>query len=952
MSKDKNILLIDDSELDKDIYSLEEDIEKSENPMILSSSDKTCFNKEDLICNKEGRLRLCFENAREKYQQLKGEGKNVKYYLGTVMFKNNKKPIDHAWVVLDNDKLIETTPFLKLEDTRDTNLIPQDDLILASKLEDIIYIGEPLPEANLEELNNNLKFFPNVGDEFWNSIREKGNDQRNTDIKKGGMPIGTIRKYTDGSTWKKVTDVGKDDWKKLTIQPNTTPLASTPQQQTDGDKIVDSIHHIINSDLLDEDKLLKLKDDMLIHKTYHNLQKLSALNLKEIEKAITNELNRKLQEKIKNMYDSDGFPKDNKSFSLFKQTNIGGSTGAVLLEGPDGKKFVLKKGANAEHIQSEIIANKMFKILGVPVPLFKEVGGFLVSEYVPNSDGLNDKTFMSTVGNQVRDTFVANALLANWDVVENDNIRVDSTGLIYQVDSGGSLLFTARGELKHKRGNGSGFSKIIGELDSMRTNTSSQKSWFGNITPTQIISQIDKILPKKKSIIDLVENSKMDDSTKQNLKSRLESRFDNLLLKKDELENELKNKNHAISLNVNGDLDSLITTISSEKEFDLVELRALTTSISDSEKLHNSKTEPNSGFIDVNHICKKRGFDKLPVILKDADFQKAWQTGKYDLSYRTVSKRVQNSYRESKFLYTGGIGNASAYGAGIYAAQEGSLKGKVGVALPPPPKTSDFTDSRNYNSSGVTHYVLFPKSFRWGDFSKLNQEYKALINGTGSSNPKKVKLRNDIINKRQEQSDCADKIKTIIEKKNGFSRIIDEHLDKWLDSEASIISLITILNKEGNGAKGGRIGNTVTLQFPNKGDGSLGDVFTYNIQGVKGSPYYGNIVSNLYQTMRSNYITPTIQEVSNAIASDKPYQNIISEINTLSLAYNKEPNYIQSLSPEDAEIKNILKNHKASEKVGLYAVLKGYDGLRGSGMSNYITIFNRAKTIIKESDYE
>ncbi len=218
---------------------------------------------------------------------------------------------------------------------------------------------------------------------------------------------------------------------------------------------------------------------------------------------------------------------------------LGGSTGAVLVQDPSGKKYVKKYGSlnsEGEHIQSEYTANRALRFLGVPVPpsqLYDE-GSLPVLNHlsrVPNSrfftlarfvqgESLGDflKKFPIdtarglAVKKELQKHFVAHCLLGNYDLIgaQFDNVLVDSNDHPYFIYNGSSLKFSAQGVKKPK----SFFADEVTELDYLLGKPNSitvipkkqpplanAEAVFKGITQAEITEQIDAILKKKEELL-------------------------------------------------------------------------------------------------------------------------------------------------------------------------------------------------------------------------------------------------------------------------------------------------------------------------------------------------------------------------------------------------------------------------------------------------------------------
>lgn len=195
-----------------------------------------------------------------------------------------------------------------------------------------------------------------------------------------------------------------------------------------------------------------------------------------------------------------GFPSN--PLDLPKVGSLGGSTGAQLVQGPDGAKYIRKRGKNAGHLLEEGIADAAYNALGIPVPAFSITqtasGPVKLSQFLEGAQSIGSflsgsSAAASAVRKQLRSGFAADALLANWDVMGAglDNVLVKD-GVAYRVDNGGALRYRAQGALK-----GASFGDIPLELWSLRDGTNGQASQaFGKLTIFDIAGQIKGIVAK------------------------------------------------------------------------------------------------------------------------------------------------------------------------------------------------------------------------------------------------------------------------------------------------------------------------------------------------------------------------------------------------------------------------------------------------------------------------
>lgn len=195
----------------------------------------------------------------------------------------------------------------------------------------------------------------------------------------------------------------------------------------------------------------------------------------------------------------DGFP--GSIAGLKKVKDLGGSTGAELVEDADGNRFVLKRGANSDHLREEFAADRFYEALGVPVPkgrLYEEQDGpvkltqFIEGKPLADLKGKERKDAIESL----QKGFAVDALLGNWDVIglDSDNVLVGADGTAYRIDNGGSLRYRAQGALKGKAWDG-----YPSELWTMRDSKISQSAAevFSGLNFKAIKGQIQTLNFKK-----------------------------------------------------------------------------------------------------------------------------------------------------------------------------------------------------------------------------------------------------------------------------------------------------------------------------------------------------------------------------------------------------------------------------------------------------------------------
>lgn len=72
-----------------------------------------------------------------------------------------------------------------------------------------------------------------------------------------------------------------------------------------------------------------------------------------------------LQRKLPTATPADGWPDLEK---LKEVRPLGGSTGAMLVQSQDGRRFVLKRGNSPAHVQEEVLSDELYRALGANVP--------------------------------------------------------------------------------------------------------------------------------------------------------------------------------------------------------------------------------------------------------------------------------------------------------------------------------------------------------------------------------------------------------------------------------------------------------------------------------------------------------------------------------------------------------------------------------------------------------
>lgn len=259
--------------------------------------------------------------------------------------------------------------------------------------------------------------------------------------------------------------------------------------------------------------------------------------------------------------------------------HIGGSTGAKKVEA-GGLDYVMKEGANAGHIAAEYHANKAYQALGIKVPdvkLYNKTTSQMVKTgegdppkpvmlagFVPKAVSLNSYLQKATIDQKeevlakIRSNFVADALLANWDVVGmgKDNILVMEDGTPVRIDNGSAFEYRAQGGLKPM-----GFANEVTELDTMRKSSVNPQAAeiFGGITDKEIIWQIDDLALKMPNLL-LATPAKYHDTLKKRMESLQKYKAELVKKQKEEqqiLASALINPSQTVTFNKNYSAEGL-----------------------------------------------------------------------------------------------------------------------------------------------------------------------------------------------------------------------------------------------------------------------------------------------------------------------------------------------------------------------------------------------------------
>jgi hypothetical protein len=212
-----------------------------------------------------------------------------------------------------------------------------------------------------------------------------------------------------------------------------------------------------------------------------------------------NDSDRDILNKVGEVVENDVLADESK-LNLYRMEKISeplGSNDGGWFENPSTKeKMYVKFYENPDQARVEYVANAIYSKLGINAvdSQLTEMDG-KVAIASPEVVGAKPTTSTEQQNSaEVRNGFVADAYLANWDVVGlvNDNIVRDSDGNMHRIDNGGTLTFRAMGTPK-----GEAFkTDSIPELTTMRNPSIAREAGtvFSDITQEQIQGQAQHLV--------------------------------------------------------------------------------------------------------------------------------------------------------------------------------------------------------------------------------------------------------------------------------------------------------------------------------------------------------------------------------------------------------------------------------------------------------------------------
>lgn len=217
---------------------------------------------------------------------------------------------------------------------------------------------------------------------------------------------------------------------------------------------------------------------------------------------------------------------DGKEFTPGKV--LPGSTKPVLYNDDKGQgKWVVKGGGAEGQNVAENAASNVYNLLspklGTGASESHLVGGKLVNRFIEGGRIVNElspkEIERGGIFSRLRKSFIADALLANWDFMglSNDNVMLSKGGKLQRIDVGGTFHYRAQGGDK-------GYGAIPMEMWTLKTSNQGKQSW-GNAKDSDFkdlwTRQASSLRDESKKIIDSVNKSTLPKGVKRSFAQRV-----------------------------------------------------------------------------------------------------------------------------------------------------------------------------------------------------------------------------------------------------------------------------------------------------------------------------------------------------------------------------------------------------------------------------------------------
>lgn len=705
------------------------------------------------------------------------------------------------------------------------------------------------------------------------------------------------------------------------------------------------------------------------------------------------------QIKGKQKYVNDLFPNDLSKLKVVK--TLGGSTGAQLVEDSDGNQYVLKKGTNTNsgHVKSEYLTNQLYNVMGLRTPdyeLYEDNGEtILLSRFIQGTHvpmGSSDYA-------KLAEGFMADILLANWDVYQNDNCLIkNANGTVYRVDNGGSLDYRAQGKKKNFDWN---------VFDTWKSMSKYNPGISKLLTVDEQLKQIEEISKKKDDVVNFLIESGED-----NLAQIMSSRFDDLK----RVTNELQRIKDEVAMKAAAKLGKvpprklkpakeMYAEFSDKKIKEILDATAqqLGTTPDNNNVLFQQSA---SGWALLSNICKERGFDARPEVVSDSDFWKKKDDSEWPLMLRGFgSSKYKDDFQLSDFCHFGSWG---IWGQGIYAHSDDKSKGTRDDKNHSKPFIDNNSNASNYKKSPIYSGFESAVGYAGGNEDNVSKlcwasdanvvnsedlldEIKEIgSNKSNSSKAKKLKKELDEIKAEWTKNELdltnvADIVKKEVYSKIGYDEDAVANLYDYLENinwgtrnaqgkrnypmfdEAVINHIVPCIKSCGGEAEILNQGEEDEQMHATIGDAEIWiSKYSWNNNAVKQknqftAPYH-------YQAQKfttffdTNCVKPASDAVQKELSSGRKSAELQAKVDKSKQdyykkekEYNDEVNISSNSNDIYSRIYNIVKTEKYRTRggnkslLGIYAALKGYDGIyqpdgNDSG-HGFVIILNRSKIV-------
>ena len=323
-----------------------------------------------------------------------------------------------------------------------------------------------------------------------------------------------------------------------------------------------------------------------------------------------------------------------------------------------------------------------------------------------------------------------------------------------------------------------------------------------------------------------------------------------------------------------------------------------------------------SGWALLSNICKERGFDARPEVVSDTDFWKKKDDSEWPLMLRGFDNvKYKDDFQLSDFCH---FGNYGIWAQGIYAHSDDKSRGTNDNTK----HSKAFVDN-NSNSSNYKKSPIYSGSESAVGYAGGNEDAVAKFCWAKDAN---------VIN----SEDLLDEIKAIgssranSKKAKELKKQLDDIKAEWTKNELDLLNVGDIVKKA-----------------------------VYDEIG-----YDEDAVANLYDYLDTNCVKPASDAVQKELDSGKKSAELKAKVAkskqdyyNKEKEYNDEINIAGSVSGNDiySRIYNKVKSYgyrsSGGDKslLGIYAALKGYDGIyqpdgNGSG-HGFVIILNRSKIV-------